>query len=116
MKPVTIIILAAVAVMNLISFFLMAHDKRCAQQGSRRVPEKTLFLVTGLFGGLDLPPQDEALVFRGVFPGDADGAGGDCRVCAVPRGITEVNLFSAGTFMIRSRLTGCDREGHGKEG
>ena len=52
MKPVTIIILAAVAVMNLISFFLMAHDKRCAQQGSRRVPEKTLFLVTGLFGGL----------------------------------------------------------------
>ena len=49
------IILAAVAVvviMNIVSFALMGHDKRCARQGKWRVPEKTLFLVTACFGGL----------------------------------------------------------------
>jgi uncharacterized membrane protein YsdA (DUF1294 family) len=30
----------------------MGHDKRCARQGKWRVPEKTLFLATALFGGL----------------------------------------------------------------
>ena len=44
--------LAFVAVMNIISFFLMRHDKRCARQGKRRVPEKWLFLITACFGGL----------------------------------------------------------------
>ena len=48
----TIIGLTALAVMNLISFFLMRHDKRCAKQGKRRVPEKTLFLAAALFGAI----------------------------------------------------------------
>lgn len=52
MKPIVIVILVAVVIMNLISFFLMRHDKECAKAGKRRVPEKTLFLVTALFGGL----------------------------------------------------------------
>ena len=54
MNKTTIIILAlaVLVVMNLISFFLMAHDKRCARQGKWRVPEKTLFLATACFGGL----------------------------------------------------------------
>ena len=49
------IILAALAVlaaMNVASLALMGHDKRCARQGKWRVPEKRLFLVTALFGGL----------------------------------------------------------------
>ncbi len=40
------------AVLNLISFALMAYDKRCAKAGKWRVPEKTLFLATACFGGL----------------------------------------------------------------
>ena len=46
------IALAFVAVMNVVAFALMAHDKRCAGQGKWRVPEKTLFLATACFGGL----------------------------------------------------------------
>lgn len=42
----------AIAVMNLAAFLLMAEDKRRAKKGAWRIPEKTLFLVTGLFGGL----------------------------------------------------------------
>ena len=54
MRKQTIILAALVllAVMNIISFVLMGHDKRCARQGKWRVPEKTLFLATALFGGL----------------------------------------------------------------
>ena len=52
MKPIVIVILVVAVIMNLISFFLMRHDKECAKAGRRRVPEKTLFLVTALFGGL----------------------------------------------------------------
>ena len=52
MNPVLIAILVFTAVMSLISFFLMRYDKQCAKQGKRRVPEKTLFLVAGLFGAL----------------------------------------------------------------
>lgn len=54
MNRQTILILAAgiLAAANLVSFFLMKHDKQCAQQGKRRVPEKTLFLAAALFGGL----------------------------------------------------------------
>ena len=44
--------LAVVVVMNIVAFVLMGHDKRCARQGKWRVPEKRLFLVTALFGGL----------------------------------------------------------------
>ncbi len=54
MNKLTIIIIAAVflAVMNIISFSLMAHDKRSAQKGRWRISEKTLFLSAAFFGGL----------------------------------------------------------------
>lgn len=51
MLPVILTGLALV-LLNLTSFGLMAYDKRCAQAGKRRVPEKMLFLATALFGGL----------------------------------------------------------------
>ena len=44
--------LAALAVLNAISFGLMAYDKRCAQKGKWRVPERRLFLAAACFGGL----------------------------------------------------------------
>ena len=46
------LIAVVVVVMNILSFLLMAMDKTAAKQGKWRVPEKTLFLVTALFGGL----------------------------------------------------------------
>ena len=49
---VTVIAAAALAALNLLSFGLMAYDKRCAQTGKWRVPEKTLFLAAACFGGL----------------------------------------------------------------
>lgn len=53
MSGTTLIITVAVlAVMNIISFILMAADKKKAQRGERRIPEKTLFLFTALYGGL----------------------------------------------------------------
>lgn len=39
-------------VINLIGFFAMGIDKIKAQRGSWRIPEKTLFLITFLFGGI----------------------------------------------------------------
>lgn len=45
------IMLAVLAITNLLSFCLMGHDKKCARQGKWRVPEKTLFLAA-CFGGL----------------------------------------------------------------
>ena len=50
----TLLIIAAVAivVMNIIAFAFMAEDKKRAKKGAWRIKEKTLFLVTGLFGGL----------------------------------------------------------------
>ena len=39
-------------VMNLLAFALMGMDKMKAKRGSWRIPEKTLFLVTALFGAL----------------------------------------------------------------
>ncbi len=47
-----IIILAVLFVTNITSFTLMAVDKKKAGVGKRRIPEKTLFLSTALFGGL----------------------------------------------------------------
>ncbi len=44
--------LIVLVIMNCISFGLMAYDKNCAKAGKWRVPEKTLFLATALFGGL----------------------------------------------------------------
>lgn len=54
MDKITIILvaLAIIAIINIVAFVLMGHDKRCARQGKWRVPEKTLFLVTACFGGL----------------------------------------------------------------
>ena len=43
----------ALAVMNLVAFFTMGWDKRQARRpGKRRVPEKRLFLLALLGGGL----------------------------------------------------------------
>ena len=51
-KMIILVALAIVAIMNIASFALMGHDKRCARQGKWRVPEKRLFLATACFGGL----------------------------------------------------------------
>ena len=50
----TVIIIGAVvmAIMGIAAFALMGYDKNQAKKNGRRVPEKTLFLVTALFGGL----------------------------------------------------------------
>ena len=45
-------IIAILFVMNLLAFALMGIDKAKAKAGAWRIPEKTLFLVTALFGGL----------------------------------------------------------------
>ncbi len=47
-----IIIGIALVLLNLVSFGLMAYDKRCAQAGKWRVSEKALFSATACFGGL----------------------------------------------------------------
>ena len=47
-----IVTCAILLVMNLLAFALMGIDKMKAKRGSWRIPEKTLFLVTALFGGL----------------------------------------------------------------
>ena len=39
-------------VINVLAFALMGIDKLKAKAGAWRIPEKTLFLVTALFGGL----------------------------------------------------------------
>ncbi len=43
---------ALLAVTNITAFTLMAVDKKKAEGGKRRIPEKTLFLFTALFGGI----------------------------------------------------------------
>ena len=45
-------LLVVLIVMNLLAFALMGIDKAKAKAGAWRIPEKTLFLVTALFGGL----------------------------------------------------------------
>lgn len=39
-------------VINIFGFFIMWLDKRKARKGSWRIPEKTLFIVTALGGGI----------------------------------------------------------------
>ena len=51
-STIALIIAAALVVMNAIAFLLMAVDKQRARKGKWRIPEKTLFLATALFGGL----------------------------------------------------------------
>ena len=46
------IIWIALAILNLVTFGLMAYDKQCAQAGKWRVPEKVLFIAAACFGGL----------------------------------------------------------------
>ena len=46
------LVIAILLVMNLAAFALMGIDKAKAKAGAWRIPEKTLFLVTALFGGL----------------------------------------------------------------
>lgn len=45
-------LIALQVVMGLIAFILMGVDKSKAKKGAYRIPEKTLFLFAGLFGGL----------------------------------------------------------------
>ena len=45
-------LLVVLIVMNLLAFALMGIDKMKARRGSWRIPEKSLFLVTALFGAL----------------------------------------------------------------
>ncbi len=52
MNTTIIIVIAVLALLNLVSFCLMAYDKRCAKAGKRRIPEKTLFIAAACFGGL----------------------------------------------------------------
>ena len=49
---VTGMVIIALAALNLLSFGLMAADKKRARSGQRRIPEKTLFLAAACFGGL----------------------------------------------------------------
>lgn len=52
MHPVVPVVLILLLITNLVSFFLMWHDKRCAQKGKWRVPETALFLACACFGGI----------------------------------------------------------------
>lgn len=53
MKDILLMVAGVVLlVMNVAAFVLMGVDKSRAQSGQWRIPERTLFLVTGLFGGL----------------------------------------------------------------
>lgn len=45
-------ILLYLLAINLFGFFIMWLDKRKARKGSWRIPEKTLFIVTALGGGI----------------------------------------------------------------
>ena len=49
---IVVVAVAMLVVTNIISFALMGHDKKCAQRGKWRVPERALFLATAFFGGL----------------------------------------------------------------
>ena len=39
-------------IINIIGFFIMWLDKRKAKKGKWRIPEKTLFIITALGGGI----------------------------------------------------------------
>ena len=52
MKTVLFVLIVATVLMSIASFLLMRYDKQCARQHKRRVPERTLFLVAGLFGAI----------------------------------------------------------------
>lgn len=52
MKTVLFGLVAITVLMSIASFQLMRYDKQCARQHKRRVPERTLFRVAGLFGAI----------------------------------------------------------------
>ena len=41
-----------IILINIIAFLAMYIDKRKAKKGKRRIPEKTLFILVGLGGGI----------------------------------------------------------------
>ena len=43
-----------IILINIIAFLAMYIDKRKAKKGKRRIPEKTLFILVGLGGGIGL--------------------------------------------------------------
>lgn len=45
-------IIIYLVVINILGFFIMWLDKRKARKGSWRIPEKTLFIITALGGGI----------------------------------------------------------------
>lgn len=45
-------IIIYIIIINLIGLFVMWLDKRKAKKGAWRIPEKTLFIITGLGGGI----------------------------------------------------------------
>lgn len=47
-----LVIVLFTLIMSVIAFVMMGIDKRRAQNGAWRIPEKTLFLVTALMGGI----------------------------------------------------------------
>ena len=51
-RQLLVAILLILVVMNILAFVLMAEDKKRARKGAWRIKERTLFLATGLFGGL----------------------------------------------------------------
>ena len=51
-KVILIVVAIVLVVMNVLAFALMAIDKKRAKAGAWRIKERTLFLATGLFGGL----------------------------------------------------------------
>lgn len=75
-RMILLIVIAAVTlIMNIVSFCLMASDKKRAKAGRWRIPERTLFLAAGLFGGLGgllgmkiLRHKTQHWYFRVFFP------------------------------------------------
>lgn len=52
MNGAILCVLILLAITNLLSFFLMWYDKRCARKGKWRVKESTLFIACACFGGV----------------------------------------------------------------
>ncbi len=50
MKPVEIIFICYLIIINLVGFFIMGIDKRKAKKHKWRIQEKTLFLIAILLG------------------------------------------------------------------
>ncbi len=49
---IVVIVLIVLAILNIVSFGLMAYDKHCAKAGKWRIPERTLFIAAACFAGL----------------------------------------------------------------